>query len=29
MLAALVAGLIATRRVVDVPPSVVLRELQG
>jgi putative ABC transport system permease protein len=29
MLAALVAGLIATRRVVDVPPNVVLRELQG
>ena len=29
MLAALVAGLVATRRVVDVPPSVVLRELQG
>jgi putative ABC transport system permease protein len=29
MLAALVAGLAATRRVVDVPPNVVLRELQG
>jgi putative ABC transport system permease protein len=28
MLAALVAGLFATRRVVDAPPNVVLRELQ-
>ncbi|KGQ19614.1 putative ABC transporter, permease protein [Lysobacter dokdonensis DS-58] len=28
LLAALVTGLVATRRVVDVPPSVVLRELQ-
>jgi putative ABC transport system permease protein len=28
MVAALVTGLVATRRVVDVPPSVVLRELQ-
>ena len=28
MIAALVTGLVATRRVVDVPPSVVLRELQ-
>jgi putative ABC transport system permease protein len=29
MLAALVAGLFATRRVLDAPPSVTLRELQG
>lgn len=29
MLAALVAGMVATRRVVDVPPNIVLRELQG
>ncbi|KAF1716939.1 permease [Pseudoxanthomonas yeongjuensis] len=29
MLAALVAGLYATRRVLDAPPSVTLRELQG
>jgi putative ABC transport system permease protein len=29
MLAALLAGLYATRRVLDAPPSVVLRELQG
>ncbi len=29
MLAALVAGLVATRRVLDAPPSVTLRELQG
>ena len=29
MLAALAAGLFATRRVLDAPPSVVLRELQG
>ncbi len=29
MLAALVAGLLATRRVLDAPPSVTLRELQG
>ncbi|HLM52128.1 MAG TPA: FtsX-like permease family protein, partial [Pseudoxanthomonas sp.] len=29
MLAALVAGLAATRRVLDAPPSVTLRELQG
>ncbi len=29
MLAALLAGLFATRRVLDAPPSVVLRELQG
>ncbi|HVR82201.1 MAG TPA: FtsX-like permease family protein [Luteimonas sp.] len=29
MLAALVAGLFATRRVLDEPPSVVLRELDG
>jgi putative ABC transport system permease protein len=28
-LAALVAGLLATRRVLDTPPSVTLRELQG
>jgi putative ABC transport system permease protein len=27
--AALLAGLFATRRVLDVPPSVTLRELQG
>ncbi|WP_337052822.1 FtsX-like permease family protein [Pseudoxanthomonas sp. USHLN014] len=29
MLAALIAGLIATRKVLDAPPSVTLRELQG
>ena len=29
MLAALVAGLFATRKVLDAPPSVTLRELQG
>ena len=29
MLAALLAGLFATRRVLDAPPSVTLRELQG
>ncbi len=29
LLAALVAGLWATRRIVDAPPSVTLRELQG
>ena len=29
MLAALAAGLFATRRVLDAPPSVTLRELQG
>ena len=29
MLAALIAGLFATRRVLDAPPSVTLRELQG
>jgi len=29
MLAALAAGLVATRRVLDAPPSVTLRELQG
>jgi len=29
MVAALVAGLFATRRVLDAPPSVVLRELQS
>ena len=29
MLAALVAGLFATRRVLDAPPSVTLRELQN
>ncbi|TWI05992.1 putative ABC transport system permease protein [Luteimonas cucumeris] len=29
MMAALVAGLFATRRVLDAPPSVTLRELQG
>jgi putative ABC transport system permease protein len=29
MVAALVAGLFATRRVLDAPPSVTLRELQG
>lgn len=29
MLAALVAGLFATRRVLDAPPAVTLRELQG
>ena len=29
MVAALLAGLYATRRVLDAPPSVVLRELQG
>lgn len=29
MVAALLAGLFATRRVLDVPPSVTLRELQG
>ena len=29
MLAALLAGLFATRRVLDAPPSVILRELQG
>lgn len=29
MLAALLAGLLATRRVLDAPPSVTLRELQG
>ena len=29
ILAALVAGLFATRRVLDVPPSLVLRELEG
>jgi putative ABC transport system permease protein len=29
MLAALGAGLFATRKVLDAPPSVTLRELQG
>lgn len=29
LVAALLAGLYATRRVVDAPPSVTLRELQG
>jgi putative ABC transport system permease protein len=29
MLAALAAGLVATRRVVDAPPSVTLREIEG
>jgi putative ABC transport system permease protein len=29
MLAALAAGLFATRRVLDAPPSVTLRELEG
>jgi putative ABC transport system permease protein len=29
MLAALGAGLFATRRVLEAPPSVTLRELQG
>ena len=29
MFAALVAGLFATRRALDAPPSVTLRELQG
>jgi putative ABC transport system permease protein len=29
MLAALAAGLWATRRVLDAPPAVTLRELQG
>jgi putative ABC transport system permease protein len=29
MLAAVGAGMFATRRVLDAPPSVTLRELQG